>query len=211
MYICGFSGPPGSGKDSIAREIASQLDPEGLTLQGRPLDTYIVSLAGPMRRMGMEFLGINPQDDELYAKAKQEPQELFKHGGPIGSHGEFIYEYDTLRQFMIWLSEDVLKFRYGPDFWARKLKVDCESIWNSNCIILVPDFGFQAEVDFFTKEIGGENLLVVQVDRQDCDFSNDSRTYVKGRNNIAIDNNSTLGWAAQQIIAKMINAGWKLD
>ena len=190
MYIVGFSGPPHCGKDSIARTMSSQFDSMEL------IDSYIMSLARPMRYNGMSLLGFDPQDDEKYAEVKDQKHELFG---------------DTLRNHMIAESETFIKPRYGKDFWGRKLKVDAGIIWNENVVIFVPDFGFKEEVEFFEREIGCENVLTVQIERDGCDFSKDSRDYVCGENMLRLYNNWSLEWAGMTIQAHMISMGWTLD
>lgn len=191
MYVVGLNGPPHSGKDSIAVEIAAQLP-----FLGFDISVYVVGLIRPLRFIGMNMLGLEPKDDAAYAMAKETQCALFNG--------------DTFRQFMIKASEQFFKKEYGQDFWTQQLKVDCREIWNKPCLVLIPDLGFQFESNFFVREIGEENFLLVQLERNGCDFSKDSRGYVHAPNLIQIRNNQSLGWAAQAIIARMNKLGWTL-
>lgn len=189
MYIVGFSGPPGSGKDSIAIQIQSLLTEQ--------IESQILSLAAPMRQMGMNFLGFNPDDDRAYAKAKEEKQAMF--GG------------NTLREFMIEISENYIKPRYGLDFWARRLMVDCNEL-DDHSLLLIPDFGFMSEIMYLQSQVGCDNVLTVQLARQGHTFKNDSRRYVGGDNTVMVINNGTIQMAAEKIIAFIIDPlGWSLE
>jgi hypothetical protein len=181
MYILGFSGPPYCGKDTIATQIQSLLH--------ETIDVDIMHLAEPMREMGMNLLGLSPELNIAYADAKKKPQPLFYT--QEGTH-------DNLRQFMIWMSEQCIKPKYGKDFWARKLSFDYGE-WD-NGLLLVPDFGFNEEIEFFEGEIGFDNVATVQLYRSGTDFSNDSRSYVGGFNAVPVPNNSTPQACAEQII-----------
>lgn len=205
MKVVGFSGPPHCGKDSIAKEIdRTYWD----LADAESPQVVIMSLAWYMREMGMTLLGHDPDDDSLYAELKEERQELLERTPEFLTPGTR-YERDTLRQFMIELSERFIKPRYGQDFWARRLYQDLmEEGFDDDTIFLVPDFGFQVEPQFFMEKLGPENVLIVQVAREGCDFSKDSRSYVGADHNLALENNATLGWAAQQVVAKMTNMGW---
>lgn len=214
MYIVGFNGPPSSGKDSIAKTVGDML------IANYNYETFKMSLAGPMRKLGMELLRLNPEDNEAYAKAKSEGHELFTrtfyagttHSGPHMERKDlYSTQQDTLRQFIIQLAEQFIRPTYGRDFWARKLMLDAEFIGDDPVILLVPDIGFQEEVAYFEHRLGRANFLLARIERQDCDFSIDSRRSCGATNVVSIQNNATLGWAAQGIIAAMINIGWKLD
>lgn len=200
MYIVGFSGPPYSGKDSIATAVEEILE------RTYEFDGYVISLAYPMRELGMQLLGLNPGDNRAYADAKITGHKLFER-----NFGDGVCQWDTLRQFMISFAEEWVRPRYGRDFWARKLKQDAGIIWNDNCVILIPDVGFPAEVEYFESEVGAPNVLIVRLERDDCNFKIDSRDYVVGTNVCVVVNNATIEWAAQQIVAAMVNIGWKLD
>lgn len=201
MYIVGFSGPPKSGKDSIAQACCDILD-----RHYPDCEAYKLSLAEPMRWAGMNLLDVETEDADLYSELKSQPQGLFQR--PVESH----YEYDNLRQFMIAYSENFIKPRYGHDFWARQLMTRTYCFDNpGRSIIFIPDFGFKSEVDYFEVTPGRENVVTVQLTRPDCDFSIDSRSYVGGKHIIPITNTATIEWAAQEIIARLTESmGWSL-
>lgn len=206
MYLFGFSGPPHCGKDSIARTIAEMITAHDLPIFN--IDVVIMSLAKPMRKIGMEFLGLDSADDEAYEDAKQRHHALLRHREPRPG---LSHQQDSLREFMIWLSEKAIKPRYGFDFWARKMKWDLDGIWKTHCLVLVPDIGFQSEVDFFTKELGEDNVTIAQVMREGCTFSGDSRSYIlSDKSNLSLMNNMSLEWAAQECLAHMQSIGWEL-
>lgn len=207
MYIVGFNGPPGSGKDSIAEATSNLLQ------ETYEIDTYAVSLAGPMREIGMNLLGLDSEDAESYAMAKETEWDLFtRETCKAGNYPKPpTISKDNLRQFIIALAEEFIRPRYGRNFWARKLKLDHMFIWNSPAIILVRDIGFQEEVDYFQEQVGEKNFILARLERDGCDFSIDSRGYCEAEQFVHIYNNASLGWAAQAIVAQMIHRGWTLD
>src|SRR3546814_1433390 len=71
--------------------------------------------------------------------------------------------------------EKYVKQCYGKDVMARiisKRNLDFEGI------LLIRDCGFQIEVDPLEEWVGVENLYMVNLFREGCDFTNDSREYV---------------------------------
>lgn len=187
MKIIGFSGPPGSGKDSIADAIVSQLN------NSTPALAHKMSLAAPMRGVGMTLLGYDPRNHADYTRLKGEPQPLL------------VRKYcsrtmDNLRQFMIAFSEDFIKPRYGDDFWGRLLYGEALALGLEDAVILVPDFGFYREVKFFEDTVGWQNLITVRLSRAGCDFSVDSRNYVESSQTYWLDNDETIELAARRVI-----------
>jgi hypothetical protein len=96
----------------------------------------------------------------------------------------------NLREWMIWLSEEVMKPKFGPDIWCR---LWAESIpVGFSGIVLVPDVGFQIESNFMMERFGHDNVVMVQMAREGYDFSNDSRENVGADQNFAITNNGEI-------------------
>src|SRR3546814_1538367 len=60
-------------------------------------------------------------------------------------------------------------------------------------ILLIRDCGFQIEVDPLEEWVGVENLYMVNLFREGCDFTNDSREYVHTHGKMhQVYNDSTL-------------------
>src|SRR3546814_11042184 len=82
-------------------------------------------------------------------------------------------------------------------------------------ILLIRDCGFQIEVDPLEEWVGVENLYMVNLFREGCDFTNDSREYVHTNGKMhQVYNDSTLDHLqteAGRIYGRLVNqCGWKL-
>lgn len=183
----GFSGPPRSGKDSIAVMFAAVVKE---TLGFQP---QILSLSTPMREVVYALLGV-PYSVTHYELHKDDPQEAF--GGA------------SIRQEMISLSEDHVKPRHGGGFWARSLM---GRIWDpAPQMLIVTDCGFDSEVQEFGTHFGAEHCLFPQIVRPGTDFSIDSRGYVGLPDRItSIVNDEDIETAARRLFGRMLNQfGW---
>jgi len=192
MYIVIFNGPPRSGKDTLSRLLVEHMDSR---ITAPVLEE---SLSMPMRHAMFGLLGLT-YSDELYETLK-----------PTIVPGLRV----TGRQLMIDISESFLKPCYGQSVMARLL---FDRIHEFPGLVLVRDGGFQIEVDTLSEFIGAENVYVVRVSRDGCDFSNDSREDVYHRNSIGemtVANNGSLADLATEagrIYGRLVNQlGWKL-
>jgi len=122
MKVLLFNGPPGSGKDTIARAVLP-------FLPGR-VDTF--KLAQPIRNWVCSTLGV---PDEWIEGHKADPFPTF--GG-------------TVREAMIWYSESVMKPRFGPTVFADILVRNLAA--STAAYATVTDCGFQTEVDVVRRE-----------------------------------------------------------
>lgn len=190
MYVVMFNGPPKCGKDSIATAMATLLDQESDT----PvlIDHYI----RPLREAAMSLAGYDPKDFALYNRIKDEPQPLLQN--------------DSIRTFMIYLSERAMKYKYGKDFWGRKLIMDRGLSPSNPGICLIPDLGFIDEGCRVMQTVTAENTLIVRVSRKDVGWKNDSRGYVNlGCKTIELNNDHLIVDAAERVINEMHRLGWQ--
>lgn len=195
MYIVAFNGPPRSGKDTLAAMVVDAME--------RQIDfapaIFLESLSNPLRSIACAMV------NRLYSA---ESYEAFKE--------EYFERLDrTGRQLMIDASESFLKPTYGQTIMADLL-IQRVRGYPQNSLVLVRDSGFQVEVDPLIQEFGSDNVLVVQVHRQGCDFQNDSREWVwhpDGKNQMYISNSGSLEFlrnGADRFPAVFQNKlGWK--
>lgn len=186
-YLIGFSGPPRSGKDTIAKVLEHTLiSRHGVRVQSLALST-------PMRTVVYNMLGID-YDDEHYEKHKDIPQAAF--GGK------------SIRQAMIAFTEDHVKPQYGAGFWATSLLA---RRWDPRPeVLIITDVGFPAEVEILTEAYGIENVVYPQITRPGTSFDGDSRSFVgaKGRTTTVI-NDEDVEVAAGRIYGRLMNQfGW---
>lgn len=195
MYIVGFNGPPRCGKDTLAEMLANHMDHQGVVLPVVP-----ESLSLPLREIAYAMSGWHGSTDgENYERFKVTHFEQFGKDG---------------RQLMIDVSERFLKPTYGQQVMANLLIARNKS-HGFPAVLLIRDCGFQCEVDPLESWVGVDNLYMVNLFRDGCDFSNDSREYVHTNGKMhQVYNNSTLDdleTEAGRIYGRLVNqCGWKL-
>lgn len=194
MYIVGFNGPPQCGKDTLATLLADHMDKQGVRL---PVRT--VHLSAPLRRIAYAMIG------QVYGAAD------------AVDYGEFkktsfdVFGWKTGRELMIDVSESFLKPKYGPDIMAE---LWIEYISGFHGVVLVPDCGFQAEIDLLARIYGFRKMYIATAGREGCSFDNDSRSYVTHQFSHHYDNNRDLAhWATEagRIYGRLVNnLGWQI-
>lgn len=141
-----LNGPPYSGKSTASRELSRMLNEKARTISD--------SFAAPMKHFIATLLG------EAYAdmdKDKPRP-ELSGY---------------SVRQFLIDLSQNYMKPRYGDDVYGRMLLHRALRYPGKKPRFVVCDDGG------FAEELAAlDNHLLVRVERPGHDFSSDSRTYL---------------------------------
>ncbi len=144
-----FNGPPESGKSTAAPYLVTHLRNKGLTV-------IQDSFANPMKHFIATTLS-----QQYYQIKKDEPSAVLRG--------------DTVREFLIGLSEDYIKRRYGDDFFGRTLYHRALRHVPPPDFVVVDDSGFSGEFDAL-----GESRarFLVRVSRPGKDFSHDSRGYL---------------------------------
>jgi hypothetical protein len=80
------------------------------------------------------------------------------------------------REAMIYTSEEYIKPNFGKEYFGKRLAENIDGISN----FCVSDGGFVEELTPIINKIGAENIVLVQLTRDGCDFSSDSRKYFNG-------------------------------
>lgn len=191
MFFVGFNGPPECGKDTLANLVADYMDKKGVTLP-----VYTMPLSFPLREIAFKMVGREYRAAD-YEAFKRERFPQFGH--------------QTGRQLMIDVSESFLKPCYGSAIMAHLM---CARLPDHDAVILIPDCGFQVEVDTIADLVGPHNLYVVGIRRTGTDFSNDSRQYVKHEFGSTIYNDGgldDLAIEAGKVYSRLTNnMGWTL-
>jgi len=81
------------------------------------------------------------------------------------------------REALIWFSEDVMKPKFGKDFFGRKY-IDNLAPWSD--IVIAPDGGFIEELTTIVKHVGKNNCVMVNTFSDGCTFEKDSRSLITG-------------------------------
>jgi len=90
---------------------------------------------------------------------------------------EFALQGMSRREAMIHVSEDIIKPKKGLDYFGKSV---AEEIKEGNNYALA-DGGFVEELEPIIERVGAENIVIVQLTREGCDYSSDSRKYFNGR------------------------------
>lgn len=138
-----------------------------------------IKFAAPLVNAIPALFAITPADwDALYQTAKDTPTKLLRGHSP--------------RSAMIWLSEAVMKPRFGDDVFGH-LAVNQINNTPANTVI-VSDCGFNAEMRALKDAFGASNLLLIHILRPGSNFTGDSREWIIDDNveTLAINNSNTL-------------------
>ena len=82
----------------------------------------------------------------------------------------------SCREAMIYVSEKIIKPKLGLDFFGKQVANEID-ISKNYCI---SDGGFIDELIPVINRIGSDNFVLVQLTRDGCDYSSDSRRYFDG-------------------------------
>lgn len=199
MFVIGFNGPPGSGKDTLAQMVA-----EHMTQQGVTIPVVVEHLSYPLRVLAYSMVGLDYAQEHKqlpYADFKTTWFEQFQRTG---------------RELMIDVSERFLKRCYGPEIMANMLLVRIQRV-PDHSVILVADCGFQVEIAPILHAVGASNLAVAKLMRPKFEsFEGDSREWVRHPNSkldLMVPNRSLddLRTEAGRLYDRLVNQkGWVL-
>lgn len=147
-----FNGPPGSGKDECANYVANTFGAQQLSFK-----TALMELTCEHYGVSLDWFLSEYNNRSL----KETP---YSELGGISK-----------RQALIHISEDIIKPKFGSDYFgvvtAAKIKSDSNYVFS--------DCGFVDEVNPLINT--GEAVTVVQLTRDGYDFSFDSRRYLNAK------------------------------
>lgn len=151
-----FNGPPSSGKDTLANQLANRI-PKSL----------VVKFAAPLKKMAMHmYCDSNSQKFHEFdaPERKNTPDPVF-----LGK---------SCRQVQIDISEVYMKPMHGEDVFGKFLAktIDNESENYDN--FFVSDSGFRPEAEVLINEYGPQNVLLLRLIREGKTYEGDSRNYI---------------------------------
>lgn len=131
------------------------------------INCYLLKMAAPLKRACAGLLG---ETVEWVEKNKDRPDPRLNG--------------DTPRNFLIRLSEDVIKPAYGDQFFGKVMvgeidKIEASSVAGHFDMAVITDSGFFDEAIPVVTAYGITNCLQVQINREGKNFSGDSRSYWK--------------------------------
>lgn len=150
-----LNGPPRSGKDTIAAQLTQKL--HGPTMHYK--------FAGTMKLALGEWLGLGLEDTFKFFEhtiLKNEVSDRFMGMSP--------------RQMLISFSEEWVKPKFGKDAFGKLMAARCANL--AGFTIVISDCGFADELKPLLTAFGEENIALVRLHRQGCDFVGDSRSYI---------------------------------
>jgi len=167
-----LNGPPKCGKDTVVRELVPYIKFQHL------------KFAMPIKRAVAGLLDIGEGALESY----KDIQSTVLQRRDTGTK-----EYrDTPRQLLIALSEELLKPRYGDDFFGKVFWQHAKN--SASDLIIASDCGFESEVTRVVANAGKNNCLLIRAHRVGTSFDGDSRSFL--RDDICttwdVNNNSTI-------------------
>lgn len=159
--IC-FNGPPRSGKDTGAIFLSDFL---------RCPKFHIADNVKDLTNNIASYFGINLA---ITDKNKDLHQDNYP---PI-----------TPREMWITVGQICKKF-YGEDCWVNTVIQRIKQLQQAKCYsaFIVVDIGFQNELDRIVDEFGSENILLIYLNRDGCNYEKDSRYQVQARKGVATE------------------------
>lgn len=149
-----LNGPPGCGKDTIATY-----------LTGHRYPAVKASFKQPMFDIAFSMLGVYRYDEfiDLYndREQKEKPQVILGGKSP--------------RQFMIWISEDVMKPFFGEQYFGRRMVEEIHEMYRDLAVV-ISDGGFPEEIKPLVK--AGHEVHICRLHRDGFTFAGDSRDYI---------------------------------
>lgn len=177
-HVVFLNGPPKCGKDMLVSQLVEYIKFNHL------------KAAAPLKRAAGAVLDMDMKGIEEY---KDVTSRLLKR--------ESDGSVDTVRQFLISMSEDWMKVRYGKAIFGKLLGRDIRN--SAASLSIVSDCGFADELEAcLTFSVGTRNAILVRIHREGCDFTNDSRSYLHPSNVACydIDNNGTKYEATMKLL-----------
>lgn len=151
-----LNGPPNCGKDTIAAAISEA----GLCIHKEIKEGLYVEVA---KYLTAKFNVTYIPEDIRAINADRKRKEMELIGGK------------TCREWMIYVSEEIIKPTTSNGHFGHV----AATAWKGYCApIIVSDGGFHDEIKSICNIFGDDNVLVIQLHREDCNFIGDSRDYI---------------------------------
>jgi hypothetical protein len=151
-----FNGPPGAGKDEAC-------------LFFKQLGYKHLSFKEELFKETFKYFNVSSEwfmNDYNNRSVKEMPVEELQVDGIMLSR----------RDAMIYVSEKYIKPKFGSDYFGQQLSNHIDKDGNFS----VSDGGFIEELTPIINRVGADNIILVQLTREGCDFSSDSRRYFNG-------------------------------
>jgi hypothetical protein len=156
-----FNGPPRCGKSLGAGYVAN------FVRDNSNLQPEIFDFAEPLKKAAHALFCAFHSWSHYDSREAEHLKSM--------SSGDFLGM--SPREAYISLSEDYLKPKFGPHVLGFLMKKRiCRSKWSH--VIIIPNCGFLDELQPLIDLVGQRNLMVLEINMNGKDFSEDSRGYV---------------------------------
>lgn len=163
-----LNGPPSSGKDTAAKHIRAWYNEKyyGLGIGNRSF-CLLDRMSMPIKRAFAGTMGLPITNDGIVEPWESQKEEIIPELGV------------SYRQWQIDFSESFLKC-YRQEICGELLATRIGRRFSRNIanLIVVPDCGFEIEIEILYARFPPANILLLRCHRDGFDFSNDSRGYV---------------------------------
>ncbi len=146
-----FNGPPGSGKD-VAADFFKKFGFKHLSYKYQ------------LYREVIEHYGV----DQKWFMSRYNNRDLKEEPTPL-------LDGLSCRQAMIHVSEEIIKPKLGQDYFGNIVANEIDLTKN----YAISDGGFVEELLPVINKVGKDNFILVQLARDGCSYSSDSRRYFK--------------------------------
>lgn len=147
-----LNGPPGSGKDTLARLIAGP-------------GVQVMKFAEPLKAGAARLSGLPYFTDERWlSQHKDKPHQALAGRSP--------------RAYLIQLSEGFFKPLFGKDYFGQQARARVDAAFEFGLSVVFSDGGFLDETLPLVEAFGAENVAICKLHRDGHSFSLDSRGYL---------------------------------
>lgn len=199
MKIIFLNGAPGSGKDTSADVLMKYL------WDSHRYHPYHLKFATPLKKAAHALFGLSHEADDSFEGRKELGIIDFAGYSP--------------REIYIAVSEQLAKPLWGKDFFGkifmRQVKFHRKMIRElcrddyRELVVVCSDCGFLEEIIPSIEAFGAKNCLLIRIERDGCDFKNDSRSFVYGIDagieDRVVRNNGTYYQLSQQLVKSVKN------
>lgn len=157
MKIVLFNGPPGSGKDRIAKDLCAYLE-----AQDYYVDYY--KFAWAIKKPIQTMFNLSDDEYQKYFESPEKDKPQTRFFGQIP------------RKVLISFSETWAKVIFGNQVFGKiagQLLSD-----KGEDVIVISDCGFIEELEGLWEYIGPKNCLIYRLKRDNTTYENDSRSYI---------------------------------
>lgn len=166
-----FNAPPYAGKDLAVSFLMNEINGD----TSSSVTAHHMSFKGKLIKMAALFFNLTV--DEFMVNYNAGNKETGFHKDKLLSHLTISGKMYSQRTALIHVSEKVAKPMFGEAVFGVALANDISRVEGSS-IILVSDSGFDLELMPVAELVGPENVLVIQIYRDGCSYSSDSRSYL---------------------------------